>query len=148
MAKKEEEVTVKLDCDYYEMIVIVNALKNKEYVSAIIEHVDLDYFKNVNNRIFIEKILEFFKERGCSPALEELKARLTTTDEKKAFTTVVTHILTKKLLEVDFNQEELYHKTEKFLKDRGLYKAIDIAAEKHDEGEVDLDDTLKSIEKI
>ena len=113
-----------------------------------IEHVDLDYFKNVNNRIFIEKILEFFKERGCSPALEELKARLTTTDEKKAFTTVVTHILTKKLLEVDFNQEELYHKTEKFLKDRGLYKAIDIAAEKHDEGEVDLDDTLKSIEKI
>ena len=63
MAKKEEEVTVKLDCDYYEMIVIVNALKNKEYVSAIIEHVDLDYFKNVNNRIFIEKILEFFESR-------------------------------------------------------------------------------------
>ena len=147
MSPKKEEPK-KLDYEYYELVIIVNALRNKEYLSAIIDHVDLEYFKDANNREFIKNIFRFFVERGECPALEELKSRLSTTEDKNSYKNVITKILTQKLLNVEFNKEELFANTEKFLKDRGLYKTIDTAAEQHTLGVIDLDETLKSIEKI
>ena len=146
IVKKEEPK--KLDYEYYELIIIVNSLKDKEYLSAIIDHVDFEYFKDANNREFIKNIFRFFVERGECPTLEELKSRLSSTEDKNSYKNVVTKILSQKLLNVEFNKEELYANTEKFLKDRGLYKTIDVAAEQHQLGVIDLDETLKSIEKI
>ena len=57
IVKKEEPK--KLDYEYYELIIIVNSLKDKEYLSAIIDHVDFEYFKDANNREFIKNIFHF-----------------------------------------------------------------------------------------
>ena len=148
MYKKKEIEVKKLDYNFYETVMIVNALNSQEYISAIIEHTDLDYFKDEHNRLFIGNIFSFFKERGTAPSLPELKSRLSTEEDKEAFKKVATKLLTQKLMEEKFNQEELLANTEKFLKDKGLYKAINEAAEQHNAGVVDIDATLADLERV
>jgi replicative DNA helicase len=134
----------KLDLDYYENVILFNSFLNREYLSSIIEHADPSYFNNPNIKIIFNNILSFFKERGTIPSLTEIKARLTTDSEKKAYNDVV-NIL--KGIDTKFNQEELIVNTERFLKERCLYKTIVETAEKYAQGKTDPAETLKEFEK-
>jgi replicative DNA helicase len=78
------------------------------------------------------------------PSVTELKARLTTDDEKKAFNEVASRF---KELDTKFNKEELLNNTERFLKERCLYKTIVDTAEKYAQGKADPAETLKDFEK-
>ena len=102
--------TSKLDLDYYENIILFNSLLCQEYLASIIEYADPTYFNNSNIRTVFKTITAFFNERGVVPTTTEVKTRLTTDDERKAFSEVVGKF---KELDTKFNREELMNNTNK-----------------------------------
>jgi replicative DNA helicase len=135
---------VKLDLDYYENIILFNSLLSQEYLSSIIEYADPAYFNDKSIQTVFKCITTFFVERGAVPTATEIKSRLTTEEERKSFNEVITRF---KELDTKFNKEELLNNTEKFLKERCLYKTIVDTAEKYSQGKVDPETTLKEFEK-
>ena len=135
----------KLDLDYYENVILLNSLLNQEYLACVIEHLDPSYFNDKNIGIVFKSIISFFLERGTPPTLTEIKSRLTTENEKKAFADVGLKL---KQLDTNFNKDELISNTERFLKERSLVKAINEAAEKYTSGKIDLQETLSQFEKV
>lgn len=134
----------KLDLDYYENIILFNALLSQEYLASIVEHTDISYFNDKNIKIIFKSILQFFKERGTVPTLTEIKSRLTLEEERKAFNEVTIKL---KQIDTKFNREELLVNTERFLKERCLYNTIVKTAEKFTQGKVDPGETLQDFEK-
>lgn len=136
---------VKLDLDFYENIILYNCLSKQDYLSSIIEHLEPSLFNDKSVSTIIRSIASFFIERGTPPSLTEIKARLVTESEKKAFNEVANKL---KQLDLNFNKDELITNTEKFLKERSLCKAIIDTSEKYSNGVVDIQDTLLKFEKI
>jgi replicative DNA helicase len=133
-----------LDLDYYENIILFNSLLSQEYLSTIIEHVDLNYFNDSSVKIIFNSIISFFKERNVPPTLTEIKSRLTSDTERKAFNEVATRF---KQIDPKFNKDELLTNTERFLKERCLFKTIVDTAEKLTQGKADSTLILKDFEK-
>lgn len=134
----------KLDLDYYENIILFNSLLSQEYLSSIIEHTDPAYFSDKSIQTVFRCISSFFMERGTVPNATEIKSRLTTDEERKAFSEVIGRF---KELDTKFNKEELISNTERFLKERCLYKTIVDTAEKYSLGKADPEQILKEFEK-
>lgn len=133
-----------LDLDFFEIVLLFNALTNQEYLSSVVSHLDVSLFNDKNIAKVVEKITNFFVERGTLPSLTELKARLATEEEQKAL-----QIVKDKLSQIDatFNHEELVENTEKFLKERLIYKTILDVADKFSTQSFKLEDTLIEFEK-
>lgn len=134
----------KLDLDYFEGILLYNALTDQEYLSSIISHLEPSFFVDKNIGKVAAKLTEFFAERGSVPTLTELKARMTSEEDKKALQEIKQKISS---LEASFNKEELISNTEKFLKERFIYKTILNVAEKFSDQSFSIEDTLVDFEK-
>lgn len=134
----------KLDLDYYENIILFNSLLSQEYLSSIIEHADPAYFNDKSVQTIFKCITSFFCERGAVPTATEVKTRLTTDEERRAFNEVLSKF---KEIDTKFNKDELLNNTERFLKERCLYKTIVDTAEKYSQGKADPAETLKEFEK-
>lgn len=136
--------STKLDLDFFESILLYNALTDQEYLSAIVSHLDPTYFSDRNIGKIISNLASFFNERGAAPTLTEIKARLTSEEDKKAFQDVKPKLNN---LQGPFNKEELIANTEKFLKERFVYKTILNVADKFTDQSFSLDETLADFEK-
>lgn len=136
--------TSNLDLDYYENIILFNSLLSQEYLSSIIEYADPAYFNDKSIKTIFKAIAQFFTERGTVPTTTELKTRLITEDEKKSFNEVIAQF---KEIDTKFNKEELLANTERFLKERCLYKTIVDTAEKYAQGKADPAEILQQFEK-
>ena len=134
----------KIDLDFFENILLYNALTNKEYLSSIINYVDPSFFKNLSVGKLVARLAEFFNERGALPSLAEFKARLTSDNDKKALADVKP-ILAQ--LEGPFNKEELIQNTERFFKERYIYKTILNVAEKFSDNTFNIEEVLVDFEK-
>lgn len=138
------QVPTKLDLDYFESILLYNALGDSEYLSSVISYLEPQFFNDKNIGKIIAKIGEFFNERGTVPTLSEIKARLTSEEDKKALQEVKPKL---SVLQGPFNKEELITNTEKFLKERFIYKTILNVAEKFSDHSFSIEDTLVDFEK-
>jgi replicative DNA helicase len=136
--------TVKLDLDYYENIILYNALVSQEYLSSIIEYTDPAYFTDKNIATVFRVAVDFFNANGAVPNHTEIKARLTTDEERKAFNEVAIKL---KQIDSKFNREELLANTETFLKERCLYRTIIETADKFANGKADASEILNNFEK-
>lgn len=134
----------KIDLDFFENILLYNALTDKEYLSSIINYVDASFFKNNSVGKLVTKLVEFFNERGSLPSLAEFKARLLSEQDKKALSDVKP-ILSQ--IEGPFNKEELIQNTERFLKERYIYKTILNVAEKFSDNTFNIEEILVDFEK-
>jgi replicative DNA helicase len=133
-----------LDLDYFEGILLLNALTNQEYLSSIVSYLDSSFFSDKNVGKVVSKIVEFFNERGTVPSVTEIKARLTSEEERKALEEVKQKIGT---LDTNYNKDELINNTERFLKERFVYKTILNVAEKFSNQTFSLEDVLLDFEK-
>lgn len=135
---------IKLDLDYFETILLYNAFTNPEYLSSIISYVDPSFFNDRNIGRVIQKLTQFFNERGSVPSLAEIKTRFTSEEDKKALTEIKA-----KLSGIDnnFNKDELIFNTERFLKERYIYKTILNVAEKFSDQSFSIEETLVDFEK-
>jgi len=137
MTKNQQQP--KLDLDFFENILLFNALTDKEYLSSIINYINPTLFNDKSIGRVIDGIVKFFSERGSLPSLTEVKARLTLEEDKKALSDVKIKLAQ---LDTSFNKEELIHNTEKFLKERFVYQTIINVAEKFSDQTFNVEDVL------
>ena len=136
--------STKLDLDFFENILLFNALTDQEYLSSIISYVEPSFFNDKSIGKVIEGISKFFIERGTVPTITEIKARLASEEDRKALADVKPKLAQ---LEGPFNKEELIQNTEKFLKERFVYKTILNVAEKFSDQTVSIEEVLVDFEK-
>ena len=134
----------KIDLDFFESVLLYNALTDQEYLSTIISYVDSSFFNDKNIGRLVARLGEFFVERGSIPSLSEFKTRLTSEEDKKALAEVKPKLTQ---IEGPFNKEELVQNTEKFLKERYIYKTILNVAEKFSDKSFNLEEVLVDFEK-
>ena len=140
----KNQTPAKLDLDYFETILLFNALGDQEYLSSIIGYVDPSLFNDKNIGKVVGRLSEFFLERGTVPTLTEIKARLSSEEDRKALNEVKPKL---SQIEGPFNKDELIQNTEKFLKERFVYKTILSVAEKFSDQSFKLEEALVEFEK-
>ena len=138
------QTPTKLDLDFFETVLLFNALGDQEYLSSIIGYIDPSLFNDKNIGKVMGRLSEFFLERGTVPTLTEIKARLSSEEDRKALTEVKPKL---SQIEGPFNKDELIHNTEKFLKERFVYKTILNVAEKFSDQSFKLEEALVEFEK-
>ena len=133
-----------LDLDFYELVLAYNCLVDSSYLSAIVDSLDVKFFKDRDIKNIISIIIKFFNERGTVPTHTEIKAYLTTDELKTSFKTVVS-----KFVDFDkkFDRNELIENTELFLKEKAVYNALLEAADKLDSKQLNTAELLTKIEK-
>ncbi len=134
----------KLDLEYFEGVILYNALSNQEYLSSIVSYIDDKYFNDKNIGRVITQISKFFIERGTLPSISEIKSRMSSEEDKKALAEVKTKLLS---IEGPFNNDELVNNTEKFLKERYIYNTIINIADKFNDSSFKIEETLVDFEK-
>ena len=143
MSQKQPSVP-KVDLDYFENILLLNALTDQEYLSSIVSHLDPSLFNDKNIGRIVSKVSEFFVQHGAVPSVTEIKARLTSEEDRKALAELKPRL---SQLDSSYNKEELISNTEKFLKERFIYKTILNVAEKFSDNSFKIEDTLADFEK-
>jgi replicative DNA helicase len=107
-----------LDLDAYETVIAYNSMTDAEYLNTIADYVKPDYFENQNIAEYFKIVLDFYDRRKKLPTITEVKAYLTTDILKNNFVKLVKSF---KEIEGEFDREELYENTEKFLKERAAF---------------------------
>lgn len=137
-------VSSKLDLKFFEFVLLYNALVNQEYLSSVVSHLDSSLFEDKNVSTVIKHLCGFFNERGSAPSLTELKARMSSEEDKAALANIKTKLAD---LQGPFNKDELILNTEKFLRERFIYKTILNVAEKFSDQSFSIEETLVEFEK-
>jgi replicative DNA helicase len=134
----------KVDLDYFENILLLNALADQEYLSSIISYLDPSFFNDKNIGKIVGKVAEFFTQHGVVPSVTEIKARLTSDEDRKALADLKPRLAQ---LDSSYNKDELIANTEKFLKERFVYKTILNVAEKFSDNSFKIEEVLVDFEK-
>ena len=133
-----------IDLDYFETIMMYNALKDDTYLSCIIDYTKPEYFGNPDISSIFGVLVDFYKERSKLPSLTEIKIRLTSPDLKKSFVSVAQ---TFRGMDTAFDKAELLANTEHYLRQRAVYNAILKSAQLVQSGKADPSETLKMFEE-
>lgn len=133
-----------LDLDFFENVILLKALTDQEYLNSISSHFSPALFNNKDIGRIVEHIVNFFNERSILPTITELKARLISEEDKKSLNNVKPKL---QELDVELNKNELIENTEKFLKERFVYKTILDVAEGFTNNSFNLEEALAEFEK-
>lgn len=134
----------KIDLDFFETILLYNALTDQQYLSSIISYIDPSFFNDKNIGKVVKQISGFFTERGTVPSIAEIKARLTSEEDRKSLNELKNKLSS---IEGPFNKDELIQNTERFLKERHVYKTIVNVAEKFSDQTLNIEEILVDFEK-
>jgi len=134
-----------IDLDYFEKILVKNAMTNGSYLASIADHVRPKYFNDKFIAKYFEIVSDFYDKRQALPTFTEIKTYLISDELKNGFKQLIESF---KELDSTQNNDELYANTEKFLKERGMYHSILESAEKISEGDVDTSEIVEKFEKI
>jgi replicative DNA helicase len=134
----------KIDLDNFEKIFCYKMVTDEEFFSAIVDVTDPDYFKDKHKKNIFLIIREYFLARDTIPNLTELKNYLTTSELKESFRSILTEI---QGLDKQYNKDELMQNTERYLKERAVYKTILEVADELQSGDVDTGILLDKFEK-
>ena len=140
----KKPIPAKLDLDYFENILLLNALTDQEYLSSIIGYLDSSLFNDKNIGIVIKRVADFFSQHGTIPSITEIKAKLSTDEDRKSLSEVKTRL---SQLDTNYNKDELVANTEKFLQERFVYKTILNVAEKFTDNSFQIEEVLVEFEK-
>ena len=69
-------MTDRINWDFYENVIVYNALMNRDYLASIIDQTEPTYFNNADIRCVFNVIGSFFNKRNDTPTLTELKSYL------------------------------------------------------------------------
>tara|TARA_R110001592_G_scaffold675_5_gene3664 strand:- start:3050 stop:4360 length:1311 start_codon:yes stop_codon:yes gene_type:complete len=134
----------KLDLDYFENVLMYNALTDSGYLSTITDIVQPEYFKSKDIASVFTIIKEFNEKRNQLPTTTEIKQYLVTDEQKESFKRLVTSFSD---IDKNINKDELIENTEQFLKEKAVYHTMLKAAEDISAGDVDTTVILDKFEK-
>jgi replicative DNA helicase len=115
------EKTLPLDLDYFEKLIMFNALMNQNYLETILEHVNPLYFKDKNIQIVFNILKSFYIENSSVPNLTELKAHLVTKEQKDALKETW---MSFNVIDKQYNQDLLLKNTERFLREKAVLSTV------------------------
>lgn len=121
MATKPKFNKNELDMDFMETIIAYNAMFDDTYLTSIIDVANPVFFKNTDVCTVFKVIADFYKKRGTTPTVTEIKAHLSKPEEKSSFKRVLASF---KTLDTKYNKDELLNNTEQFFRERAVYEAI------------------------
>lgn len=133
-----------LDLDHFEKIFALKMLTDEEYFATVVDVVDPEYFKDKAIRDIFLILKEYFTTRSTIPNITEVKNYLHTQDLKDSFKKIILMI---QGMDKTYNQEELLTNTERYIKERAVYKTMLDVAEKLQQGKADTSWILDQFEK-
>lgn len=113
--------TLKLDLDFFETVVMYNALFCPNYLEAIIDYAEPVYFKNKDIKILFDVLTTYYRKAGTIPNITEFKAHLVAEEQKTALKNVV---LSFKPIDTKYNFDQLIENTQQFLRERAVYYTL------------------------
>ena len=134
----------KLDLDYFENVLMYNALTDSGYLSTIADNVQPEFFKSKDISDIFTIIKEFNVTRNQLPTTTEIKQYLVTDQLKETFRRLVGSFAD---IDKHINKDELIENTEQFLKEKAVYCTMMESAEAISAGEVDTSVILDKFEK-
>jgi len=134
----------KLNLDYFENVLMYNALTDSGYLSTIADIVQPEYFKSKDIANVFTIIKDFNDKRNELPTTTEIKQYLVTEEQKDSFKRLVTSFSE---IDKNINKDELIENTEQFLKEKAVYHTMLKAAEDISAGDVDTSVILDKFEK-
>lgn len=134
----------KLDLDYFENVLMYNALTDSGYLSTIADNVQPEFFKSKDISDIFTIIKEFNETRNQLPTTTEIKQYLVTDQLKETFRRLVGSFAD---IDKGINKDELIENTEQFLKEKAVYCTMMESAEAISAGEVDTSVILDKFEK-
>jgi replicative DNA helicase len=124
---------MKLDLDFFELVVLDNCFKNPSYFATVVEIATPKYFGSPDCRKIYALLALFYQKRGRLPTDIELQSYMSNDHLKVALKNVQAAM---SRYSGNYNVDELVENTEMFLKERGLaitleelvsnYKDIDL----------------------
>jgi replicative DNA helicase len=141
MTKKD---TLSLDLDYFERIIIYNALTDQYYLETILEYVDPDFFKDKRIQIIFKILKNFYNQHKVIPNTTELKAHLITPEQKDALKELA---ISFNAIDKSYNKELLIKNTEKFLREKSVISTVMETTIDAQSGNMDSASILKKFEK-
>lgn len=133
-----------IDWNFYENVIIYNALTNRDYLSSIIDQTEPRYFNDKHIRRVFDVIQQFFNTRGDIPSITEVKSYLSDNDSRESFKKIIVKF---KELGKRYNKEELYENTEQFLKERAVYTTMLEVADQCSNSNVDTGEIYEKFNK-
>ncbi len=134
----------KLDLDYFENVLMYNALTDSGYLSTIADNVQPEFFKSKDISDIFTIIKEFNESRNKLPTTTEIKQYLVTDQLKETFRRLVGSFAD---IDKGIDKDELIENTEQFLKEKAVYCTMMESAEAISAGEVDTSVILDKFEK-
>ena len=142
MSSNEQKIII--DWDFYESVIVYNAMASRSYLNSVLNHVDSKYFHNKDIKRVFNIITSFFNKRNEVPTATEIKTYLSSTEDKQSFKRVVE---TFKDIKSKYNQDELYENTERFLQERAVYHTMMEVADKCTSAEMDTGEVYEMFNK-
>ena len=108
-----------MNTDKFEYV-IAQMSGDRAFLGKIVDSCDPEYFQNKDIKVFMTKILEFFKRRMTVPNKEEVKVMCDDNEIKsveKVFSVVEN-------MDGGYNSDELMANTERFFRERGVYNGL------------------------
>lgn len=137
------EKSLPLDLDYFEKIIMYNALFDQSYLETILEYVNPIYFKDKNINTIFNILKNFYIENNYTPNITELKAHLITQDNKDALKQIVFSF---NAIDKDYNKELLVKNTERFLREKAVLTTVLETSLDVNSGHIDNAKILKKFE--
>jgi replicative DNA helicase len=134
---------LQLDLDYFEKIIIYNALFDQSYLETILDHVNPSFFKDKKIKDIFTLLKNFYLEHKVVPNHTELKAYLITPDQKNSFKELV---LSFNSIDKNYNKDLLLKNTERFLREKAVIHAVAETSVESASGMVDSTKVLKKFE--
>jgi len=132
-----------LDLDFYEKVIMYNALGDQVYLETILDYVNPLYFNNKSIQTVFKVLKSFYIENKKAPNIPELKAHLVTEEQKDALREVAVSF---KTLDKEFDKTLLLKNTERFLREKSVLSTVIETSIDVNSGNIDSTKILKSFE--
>lgn len=110
-----------LDLDYFEKILIYNALFDQSYLETIIHYTKPSFFKDKNLKNVFESLISYYSEYKTVPNITELKTHLIDQDKRDSLRETIISI---KGLDNKYDKTVLLKNTERFIKEKSVLTTV------------------------
>ena len=129
------------DRKFFEKIIAFKAFADPVYLTALSDHIVPEYFDDGDIRNIIMKIKEFHDKTNKTPNTTELRTMFKNEEEAKILTPFF-QFVGERAKDV-FDIDELFRKTETFLRERAVYQAVLKTTEEASKGVIDSNKILE-----
>lgn len=133
-----------LDLEFFEKVLIYNALFDRVYLESVINYIKPSFFKDKNIKSVFESLYSYYTEHKTVPNVTELKTHLIEQEKRDALKNVILSIQS---LDKNYNKDILLKNTERFLKEKAVLNTVIKTHLNVQSGEVDTSKILKDFEE-